>query len=158
GVTNAAVNLATERASVQGTVDASAIIAAIEHAGYDAKVIAAVTGTGPVEADDRAEKKEAERRELTRDFTIAAVLTAPVFILEMGSHLIPGAHALIASPVGLQNSWYLQFILTTLVLFVPGIRFYDKGLPALWRLAPDMNSLVAVGSLAAYGYSLVATF
>jgi Au+-exporting ATPase len=41
---------------------------------------------------------------------------------------------------------------------VPGIRFYDKGLPALWRLAPDMNSLVAVGSLAAYGYSLVATF
>ena len=58
----------------------------------------------------------------------------------------------------MQNSWYLQFVLTTLVLFVPGIRFYDKGLPALWRLAPDMNSLVAVGSLAAYLYSLVATF
>ena len=149
GVTNAVVNLATEKATVQGTADAAAIVAAIANAGYEAKVIAAVNGAGQAEVDDRAEKKEAERRELTRDFTIAAVLTAPVFILEMGSHLIPGAHDLIAATIGMQNSWYLQFVLTTLVLFVPGIRFYDKGLPALWRLAPDMNSLVAVGSLAA---------
>ncbi|MAB09276.1 MAG: copper-translocating P-type ATPase [Rhodobacteraceae bacterium] len=158
GVTNAVVNLATEKATIQGTAAAAAVIAAIENAGYDAKVIAAATGSSQAEVDDRAEKKEAERRELTRDFTIAAVLTAPVFILEMGSHLIPGAHDMIAATIGMQNSWYLQFVLTTLVLFVPGIRFYDKGLPAIWRLAPDMNSLVAVGSLAAYLYSLVATF
>ena len=58
----------------------------------------------------------------------------------------------------MQGSWYIQFALTTLVLFGPGRRFYGKGLPALWRFAPDMNSLVAVGSLAAYGFSLVATF
>ncbi|MDH1269984.1 heavy metal translocating P-type ATPase [Rhizobium pusense] len=158
GVSNAVVNLATEKATIQGPADAAAVIAAIENAGYDAKVIAAATGSSQAETDDRAEKKEAERRELTRDFTIAAVLTAPVFLLEMGSHLIPGVHAVIESTIGMTNSWYLQFVLTTLVLFVPGIRFYDKGLPALWRLAPDMNSLVAVGSLAAYGYSLVATF
>jgi Au+-exporting ATPase len=159
GVTNAVVNLATEKATIQGSAEAATIIAAIENAGYEAKVVAAVNvGGGQSEADDRAEKKDAERRELTRDFTIAAVLTAPVFILEMGSHLIPGMHELIVATIGMQNSWYLQFVLTTLVLFVPGIRFYDKGLPALWRLAPDMNSLVAVGTLAAYGYSLVATF
>ncbi|WP_084438657.1 heavy metal translocating P-type ATPase [Shinella sp. HZN7] len=158
GVTNAVVNLATEKATVQGTADAAAIVAAIENAGYEAKVIAAAAGSHQAETEDHAERKEAERRELTRDFTIAAVLTAPVFILEMGAHLIPGAHHLMATTIGMQNSWYLQFVLTTLVLFVPGIRFYDKGLPALWRLAPDMNSLVAVGSLAAYGYSLVATF
>ena len=158
GVTNAVVNPATEKATVQGPADAAAIVAAIANAGYEAKVIAAATGAGQAEVDDRAEKKEAERRELTRDFTIAAVLTLPVFALEMGSHVIPGAHQLIASTIGMQNSWYLQFILTTIVLFVPGIRFYEKGLPALGRLAPDMNSLVAVGTLAAYGYSLVATF
>ena len=158
GVTGAVVNLATEKATVQGTADAKAVVAAIEKAGYDAKVIAATAASNQAEAEDLAERKEAERHELSRDFTIAAVLTAPVFILEMGSHLIPGAHELIAATIGMQNSWYLQFVLTTLVLFVPGIRFYDKGLPALWRLAPDMNSLVAVGSLAAYGYSLVATF
>jgi len=159
GVTEAVVNLATERATVQGSADAATLIAAIADAGYDAKLIGSNASTGGVDENaERAEKKEAELRDLTRDFTIAAVLTAPVFLMEMGSHLIPGAHALIEATIGMQMSWYIQFALTTLVLFIPGIRFYDKGLPALWRLAPDMNSLVAVGSLAAYGYSLVATF
>ena len=159
GVTEAAVNLATERATIHGNADTAALIAAIEDAGYEAKLIGAAAGSGGGDENaERAEKKDAERRELARDVTIAAVLTAPVFLLEMGSHLIPGVHGLIESTIGMQWSWYIQFVLTTLVLFIPGIRFYDKGLPALWRLAPDMNSLVAVGSLAAYGYSLVATF
>src|SRR5690606_24998348 len=56
------------------------------------------------------------------------------------------------------RSWALQFVLTTLVLAIPGRRFYLKGIPALLRLAPDMNSLVAVGTAAAYAYSVVATF
>ncbi|MXN46395.1 heavy metal translocating P-type ATPase [Shinella kummerowiae] len=159
GVTDAVVNLATERATVHGSAAAATLIAAIEDAGYEAKLIGAAASNGAEDqAAERAEKKDAERRELARDFTIAAVLTAPVFLLEMGSHLIPGVHGLIESTIGMQWSWYIQFALTTLVLFIPGIRFYDKGLPALWRLAPDMNSLVAVGTLAAYGYSLVATF
>ncbi len=159
GVTEAVVNLATERATIRGTADTATLIAAIEDAGYEAKLIGAAASNGGEDEDaERAEKKEAERRELARDFTIAAVLTAPVFLLEMGSHLIPGVHDLIESTIGMQWNWYIQFALTTLVLFIPGIRFYDKGFPALWRLAPDMNSLVAVGTLAAYGYSLVATF
>src|SRR3546814_14459257 len=60
--------------------------------------------------------------------------------------------------IGMQSSWILQFILTTLVLAIPGRTFYTQGFPALLRLAPDMNSLVAVGTLAASGYSVVATF
>src|SRR5690606_34394698 len=60
--------------------------------------------------------------------------------------------------IGIQTSWLLQFVLTTLVLVFPGRRFYQKGIPVLLRMAPDMNSLVAVGTLAAYGYSVVATF
>ena len=155
GVSEAAVNLATERATIKGSADAASLIAAVESAGYEAKIISADQGD---EDAERAEKKDAERRELTRDFTVAAILTTPVFLLEMGSHLIPGVHGLIAETIGMQRSWYIQLALTTLVLFVPGIRFYKKGLPALLRLAPDMNSLVSVGSLAAYGYSLVATF
>ena len=159
GVTQAIVNLATEKATIRGSAESAALIAAIANAGYEAKLLSdAGSMANQAVTDDRTEKKEAERRELTRAFTLAAVLTAPVFLLEMGSHLIPGVHAMIESTIGMQNSWYVQFALTTLVLFVPGIRFYDKGLPALWRLAPDMNSLVAVGSLAAYGFSLVATF
>eukprot|EP01036_Dinobryon_divergens_P039827 gene39827-52571_t len=64
----------------------------------------------------------------------------------------------VMNTIGMQNSWYLQFALTTAVLFGPGLRFFAKGLPALARFAPDMNSLVAVGTSAAYGYSLIATF
>ncbi len=154
GVTDAVVNLATERATVQGAADPASLIAAIENAGYDAAPI----DNGAAERTATAERKDAEERALKRDFSLALVLTLPVFVLEMGAHLIPGMHHLIAASIGTQNSWYLQFVLTTLVMFIPGIRFYQKGLPALIKGAPDMNSLVAVGSLAAYGYSLVATF
>jgi Au+-exporting ATPase len=151
GVAEATVNLATERASVRGAADIPAIVAAIARAGYAAR---------PVEADnvDADERKDAEQRNLQQDFLIAAALALPVFLLEMGSHVIPGAHALIDRTIGIQTSWHIQFVLTTLVLAFPGIRFYEKGLPALARLAPDMNSLVSVGTLAAYAYSLVATF
>ena len=158
GVTNAVVNLATERATIHGTANTADLIAAIADAGYEAKLIAGSGSQSNNEDNARAERKETERRELTRDFTIAAVLTLPVFLMEMGSHIIPGVHGLIESTIGMQWNWYIQFALTTLVLFIPGIRFYEKGLPALMRFAPDMNSLVAVGTLAAYGYSLVATF
>ncbi len=154
GVTEAIVNLATERASVRGAADVEALIAAIAGAGYTARPIEA-SFSGDEEA---AERKDAERRALKRDLTLATVLALPVFLLEMGSHVIPGVHGLIDRTIGMQASWYLQFVLTTLVLAFPGIRFYKAGLPALARLAPDMNSLVAVGTLAAYGYSLVATF
>lgn len=154
GVSTANVNLATERATVTGTASIESLIAAIDKAGYDAKAIQAAMP----DQTEQLEKKDQERAELKRDLIIATVLALPVFILEMGSHLIPGVHQLIEQSIGMQNSWYLQFVLTSLVLIIPGRRFYLKGLPALVRLAPDMNSLVAVGTLAAYLFSLVATF
>ncbi|MCH7393508.1 heavy metal translocating P-type ATPase [Acinetobacter dispersus] len=154
GVKTANVNLATERATVTGTANVESLIAAIDKAGYDAKEIQASIP----DQSEQLEKKDHERAELKRDLIIATILALPVFILEMGSHLIPGVHHLIEQSIGMQNSWYLQFVLTTLVLIIPGRRFYLKGLPALFRLAPDMNSLVAVGTLAAYLFSLVATF
>jgi Au+-exporting ATPase len=154
GVKTANVNLATERATVNGTASIESLIAAIDKAGYDAKEIQAAAP----DQTEQLEKKDQERAELKRDLILATILALPVFILEMGSHLIPGVHHLIEHSIGIQNSWYLQFVLTTLVLIIPGRRFYSKGIPALFRLAPDMNSLVAVGTLAAYLFSLVATF
>jgi Au+-exporting ATPase len=154
GVKEANVNLATERATITGTANVAALIAAIDKAGYDAKEIQ----TAIPDQTEHLEKKDQERAELKRDLILATIFALPVFILEMGSHLIPGMHHLITQTIGIQNSWYLQFILTTLVLVIPGRRFYIHGLPALLRLAPDMNSLVAVGTLAAYLFSIVATF
>jgi Cu+-exporting ATPase len=55
---------------------------------------------------------------------IAATLTLPVFILEMGSHLIPAMHQWVMGVLGERTSWTLQFVLATLVLFGPGLRFF----------------------------------
>ncbi|NEX45621.1 heavy metal translocating P-type ATPase [Pseudotabrizicola algicola] len=154
GVASVSVNLATERAHVTGTAEPLVLQQAVEALGYDARPVQAGAG-GDAAA---AARKEAEEALLRRDLTIAAALTLPVFALEMGSHLFVPVHHLIMDTIGMQASWVLQFVLTTLVLLGPGLRFYRKGYPALWRLAPDMNSLVAVGTTAAYAYSVVATF
>lgn len=154
GVRSAHVNLATERATVEGTASPEDLVKAVENAGYDAALIG---DTGAAEAEASA-RKDAERAGLKRDLWVAGILTLPVFLLEMGSHLIPAVHHLVMQTVGTQTSWYFQFALTTLVLFFPGLLFYQKGFPALFRLAPDMNSMVAVGTMAAYAYSVVATF
>ena len=154
GVRSASVNLATERATVavDGGTPLPALIAAVAAAGYEAH------GIEQGADDARADRKDAELRRLWRDVAIAAALTIPVFILEMGSHTVPAIHDLVMRTIGMQASWYIQFALTTLVLAWPGWRFYRAGVPALLKAAPDMNSLVAVGTAAAWGYSTVATF
>ncbi|MBD8529578.1 MULTISPECIES: heavy metal translocating P-type ATPase [unclassified Massilia] len=155
GVAQATVNLATERATVRGMAAPDALLAAIDKAGYEARLLDAVAGAPE---EDTSARKDAERLALKRDLLLATALALPVFILEMGSHLIPAMHHWVMDTIGKGPSWTIQFVLTTLVLLIPGRRFYTKGFPALLRLAPDMNSLVAVGTLAAYGYSVVATF
>ena len=154
GVTLANVNLATERATGRGTADEAALIAAIKAVGYVAHPVAATA----VADDGAAARKASESAALKRDLILAAILALPVFAMEMGAHLFSTIHMLIQDTIGMQTSWWVQFILTTLVLIGPGRRFYEKGIPALLRAAPDMNSLVAVGTIAAYGYSVVATF
>lgn len=158
GVLEASVNLATERARVRhlaGVVSLADLEAAVVQAGYKSRRLSDETANA---SDQDTERREGEARALQRAFLTAGILTLPVFILEMGSHLIPAMHHWVMGVLGQQASWYLQFALTTLVLFGPGLRFFQKGIPALLRLAPDMNSLVAVGTTAAYGYSVVATF
>ncbi len=153
-VTTAHVNLATEQATVTGNVTEAELFQAVEDAGYEPHHIAAVATANEAMLERKAEEQDG----LKRDLKLAALLTLPVFVLEMGSHMFMGFHHWIAANIGTQNSWLLQFVLTTLVLLFPGRRFYTKGFPALFKGAPDMNSLVAVGSMAAYLYSLVATF
>src|SRR3546814_4840634 len=63
-----------------------------------------------------------------------------------------------SSDVCSSDLWLIQFVLTTLVLFGPGLRFFQKGIHAILRGTPDMNSLVTLGTSAAWGYSLAATF
>jgi Cu+-exporting ATPase len=75
----------------------------------------------------------------------------------MGVHFVPGVGHWVHG-LNRQALYLFYFVLATVVQFGPGLRFYAKGIPALARLSPDMNSLVVLGSTAAWGYSVVATF
>lgn len=155
GVLSVSVNLAAETATVvfaEGAATVRDLIKASADAGYPAS--AAEAGA----TQDRSERKAEEARGLAKKMMIAAAFALPVFLIEMGGHLIPSLHHLINETIGQQTSWVLQFALTSIVLFGPGRIFYAKGIPALLKGAPDMNSLVAVGTGAAYLYSIVATF
>jgi heavy metal translocating P-type ATPase len=157
GVLEANVNLASERATLRflpAAAPVSRLKQAIRDAGYGVMEVA----EGVTRADAEREAREAERRELLQAVWVAAVLTVPLFVLDMGAMLIAPLDAFLHGLMSMQSWAYLFFILATAVQFGPGLRFYQKGWPALVRRAPDMNSLVMLGTTAAYGYSVVATF
>ena len=158
GVLAADVNLATERAHIKalaGTAELPALIAAVERAGYQAQLAGEAT---PAMADREREAREAEIRSLKRAALVAAAATLPLFLIEMGRHFIPGVHHWLAMTVGEQPWRVASFVLAAIVLFGPGLRFFRKGVPNLIRRTPDMNSLVVLGTTAAFAYSVVATF
>ncbi len=155
GVLSVTVNLASETAVVdylEGAVTPAELVSAATDSGYPAEIAQADA------SQTRVERKAEEADHLRRNVILAAALALPVFVLEMGSHLIPGFHMVIEASIGTQTSWVIQFLLATIVLFGPGRQFFAKGVPALLRGAPDMNSLVAVGTGSAWTYSVVATF
>ncbi|WP_417614019.1 heavy metal translocating P-type ATPase [Oceanisphaera sp.] len=154
GVISANVNLAAESAQVSalvGNVEQAQLVAAIKQAGYQAKPLSE-------QREDDDERHALEQQSLKRDFGWSLALALPVFILEMGAHIIPGMAQWIQATLGQSLNWGIQFVLTTLVLLGPGRRFLRLGIPALLRATPDMNSLVALGSVSAWGFSVVVLF
>jgi len=150
GVIAANVNLATEIADIRildGAIDPAKLVKTVSVKGYQAILVT-------TEASEQID----EITPLKRATLIAGALTLPVFLTEMGGHLFPPIHHAIMGSIGMQAFWLLQFILVTLVLIWPGQRFFRIGLPLLFKGAPDMNSLVALGTGAAWFYSTIATF
>lgn len=159
GVRRASVNLATESAEVEAdvTVPTADLVAAARGAGYEAaEAGSAVSRTQAMDSVSR--KRDQEAKHLRRSFLIAVLLTIPLVVLEMGPHFIPGLHGSVIGMLGVRGSAFLQFAFASLVLVGPGLQFYTRGVPSLLRGAPDMNSLVAVGTAAAYAFSVVAVF
>ncbi len=151
GVVRAAANLATQTVRidvVQGMATPRTLAEVVTAAGYAAHPV----------GDMDATAKPRDREDLARMTLVSAVLTLPVVVLAMGAHLIPGFHTLIMSTIGHTVDLSVQFLLTTLVLLWPGARFFRKGIPALVRRAPDMNTLVVLGTSAAWAYSTLALF
>ena len=152
GVETASVNLATERATVAGG-DVEALLKAVEKVGYKGSV-----RQPDAPAHDHMHHHDEDAAVLRRDVIIAAVPTIPLFAAEMLGHIHMPFHMWLMSVVGMDVLWVSYFVLATFVLFVPGLRFFKIGIPALFRGAPEMNSLVALGSGAAWLYSTVVTF
>ena len=157
GVLDARINLATELAEldvISRIISGDQLADVVSESGYQATHVNATTQA----VDQISDSHQRSAENLKRSVVIAFVLALPVFLLEMGSHAIPSVRDWIANNIGVQTSRYLQFVFTTLVLAGPGCVFFIKGIPALLRRNPDMNALVAMGTGAAWLYSVVVTF
>jgi Cu+-exporting ATPase len=151
GVEKAAVNMATERIAVDydpGQVGVEELRGAVTGAGYE--LLDREGGDGA--ADAEAEARQAEIADLSRRVALGALLTAPVFFATMASEVLDAAWV----PAILLDHW-LQLALIAPVMLYAGWPIHRTGWPALLRRAPEMNSLIAIGTAAAFGYSLLVT-
>ncbi|MGH2404163.1 MAG: copper ion binding protein, partial [bacterium] len=149
GVLSASVNLANEHATVEfvpGVATPEALRRAVRDAGYEA--LASEEGTADREAARRARELAGLRIRLIG----GALLSIPIL---WGS--LPHMGVQVWAPALLHN-WVVQFLLATPVQFWAGWRFYRGMWAALRHGAADMNTLIAVGTSAAYLYSAAATF
>ncbi|MFQ6104625.1 MAG: heavy metal translocating P-type ATPase [Candidatus Glassbacteria bacterium] len=151
GVLEANVNVTAQQADVSylmGTVTLEDLQAAIESTGY--RIVDQPPGKPPVDAERAAQM--AEYRGLRARFAFATVLAASVLVLTFGE-FIP-ALQMIPS----RTNWVILFVLTTPVLFWAGSRFFAGAWSAFKHRTANMNTLIALGTGAAYIYSTVATF
>ncbi len=149
GVTKANFNLATMKISVEylpNNADLKQIRAAIEDYGYRVRE---VSGNAESSEDSLEHAHAEEYAELKRKFWIAAVLSLPVLVIAM-------SHGRIEFLNFAGVNW-LQLILTVPVVFYSGAQFYRGAWAAFRHRAADMNTLIAVGTGAAFIYSVLAT-
>ena len=149
GVDAASVNLATEQANVAfdpAVCTLDALYQAVEDAGYHARSETLAT------PDEQQRVREREERTLSRKFLFAGIIGALLIALGQYQHL-PGLSGLPGAAITLTS-----FALATPVQFWAGWQFYTGAWNRLRHLDADMNTLVAVGTSAAYIYSVFATF
>lgn len=155
-VKSAQVNLATEKLSVEYdpvTVSSDDIIATVDRAGYQAKVDLDSSVDSYSESKD---KKTAQMESIWRRFWLSAIFTIPLFYISMGPMIGLPVPSIIDPDMNALNFSVIQFILTIPVVLL-GWSYYTGGFKALFRGHPNMDSLIALGTSAAFVYSLAAT-
>lgn len=146
GVAGANVNLATERASIEydhAQVKASDIIAAVQALGYDAEKMEDMTG------DREQEERHREIKSLQITFIASVILSLPL-LLAMTVHMLN----LQIPWLAVLNKSYFHLALATPIQFIIGYRFYKNAYFALRSGSANMDVLVAMGTSAAYFFSL----
>ncbi|HEX2984280.1 MAG TPA: copper ion binding protein, partial [Ignavibacteriales bacterium] len=159
GVKNVSVNFATEKVSFEldpQKVSVSDVAASVEDAGY--KLIVqnnkAEAVKASVGAETQSQAKDEFYEKLKKDFFIALAFTIPVFVISMSMEF-SWFHKVV--PLSMDEVNKVLLILATPVVFISGARFYSIFYRNLKHLSADMNSLVAIGTGAAYGYSVIST-
>ncbi|MHB8107680.1 MAG: heavy metal translocating P-type ATPase [Candidatus Cryosericum sp.] len=159
GVTGASVNLATEKATVvynPSLVRVSALKRAITAAGYTPLDVEVAAST----VDEDAKRKTQETRSLWQRFIVSALFAFPLLYLAMGP-MVPWLGWHIPSWLSPMD-FPLRYALVEIALVIPsiaaGYRFYIVGFRAIWHRAPNMDSLIAMGTSAAILYSLYSTW
>ena len=152
GVTSCSVNLLMNSMGVEGTASPESIIAAVEAAGYGASLKNAPSAA---KAAQKEEIKDKETPKMKKRLAASAVFLAVLMYFSMG-HMVDlplpsyfvGDHA----AVGLVE------LLLTVAIMVINQRFFISGFKGLINRAPNMDTLVALGSTAAFAYSVYALF
>jgi len=157
GVDKASVNLATEKMQVSynpSAISVSDVIGAVSNSGY-----AAVLETTETQDNSRAEKrekKEKRMKQLSNRFGISIIFTIPVLIISMGPMIDMPLPNIVDPMINAFNFSLLQLILT-LPIMVVSWEYFQKGFKTLFKGHPNMDSLIALGTAAAFVYSLAAT-
>ena len=157
GVKNVSVNLATERVSFEVKNDnfnLNPIASAIEEYGYKLKLEPdKKANLKKIDDSSFMEEKDNYFEQIKKDFLLSLIFTIPVFTISM---LINFPFFLDIWQISTDNTYKILLLLTTPIIFISGKRFYQAAWTNLKHLSADMNSLVALGTGAAYGYSVIA--
>lgn len=156
GVDKASVNLATEIMTVEAndSVTPEAIAKVVDGVGYSARPRGKSVEE---ELEEKNEKKEAHLRKMKRNLTISAIFTVPLLFIAMADMVgipMPAFLSPMQSPVSYA---LIQLALSLPIVWI-GRRFFVDGFKALSKGHPNMDSLVALGTSAAFLYSLYGTY
>ena len=156
GVDKASVNLATEIMTVEAndSVTPEDIAKVVDGVGYSARPRGKSVEE---ELEEKNEKKEAHLREMKRNLTISAIFTVPLLFIAMADMVgipMPAFLSPMQSPVSYA---LIQLALSLPIVWI-GRRFFVDGFKALSKGHPNMDSLVALGTSAAFLYSLYGTY
>lgn len=157
GVEKATVNLATEKLTLSynsSEISPADISTTVSNSGYTA-VLEATDSQEDSRANKR-EKKEKRMKQLKKRFWFSGIFTVPLLILSMGPMIGMPLPSFVDPAVSPLNMSIVQLLLT-LPIMVVSWEYFEKGFKSLFKGHPNMNSLIALGTAAAFVYSLAAT-
>jgi Cu+-exporting ATPase len=155
GIESVSVNIATEKAMVMydpETTRISEIKQAIQKAGYQALVVEAGD-----KSDAEMDRRKKEIRTLWNKFIVSIIFTIPLLYISMG-HLFGIVLPDLIDPMHNPQNFAFAQLFLSIPIAIAGYRFYTVGFKSLFRGTPNMDSLIAIGTSAAFLYGLLAVY